>query len=253
MPTGRPAKLPLVLLCVVILLVAFPPAWAAVPFAKHNPDLRVNPATGQEPKGLRRLPEEAQVLDDAEKSQGNYHLITHESERGRIGARNAEVDTSRNLEMVSAALVFHGCPAEGTATGRWWTDSGVPQNRTTAPGQADTGPSWPLQAMLAPDNGTHRGGAANAAEISGALHDVKLGGVETCHSRATDKAIHGTRTEVLLSAPASRRRWKTRQPRSAGGRLSTESKTTSCKTQPRGMTCAGARPPGICIPGPQWS
>jgi hypothetical protein len=85
------------------------------------------------------------------------------------------------------------CPDEGDATDPNQRADNLLKNRTTTPSDGDIDPTVTLATLLAPGSDAERWSAQRAGEITGYVHDVKVGGVESvnCHAkRPQDRDTH---------------------------------------------------------------
>jgi hypothetical protein len=93
---------------------------------------------------------------------------------------------------------FDGCPLEGDATNPDVQELNRLKNRTTLPQPQQIDPAVTLAAILEPGNDRHRWDDRRAAEITGYVVDVKVGGVETVNCRATDPQHRDTDIDLVL-------------------------------------------------------
>jgi hypothetical protein len=77
-------------------------------------------------------------------------------------------------------------------------DLNLLKNRYTAPEPQQIDPGVTLAAMLEPGEDTARWNDRHAAEITGYVWDVKIGGVETVNCHATDPQGRDTHIELVL-------------------------------------------------------
>jgi len=91
-----------------------------------------------------------------------------------------------------------GCPLEGDASSYAVRELNRLKNRTTIPEPQQLDPAVTLAAMLEPGDDRGRWNDHHAAEITGYVWDVKVGGVETVNCRATDPQHRDTHIELVL-------------------------------------------------------
>ena len=72
------------------------------------------------------------------------------------------------------------------------------KNRYTAPTPEQIDHAVTLAAMLVPGNDTGRWKVKYGAEITGYVHDVKVGGVETVNCHAREPQYRDTHIELVL-------------------------------------------------------
>lgn len=92
-----------------------------------------------------------------------------------------------------AQEVFHGCGREGDARLPGVQQQNRLKNRYQAPGSKDFDLRVTLVAMLERGDDESRWDGSRAAEVTGYVHDVKVGGIESanCHARgALDRDTH---------------------------------------------------------------
>ncbi len=94
--------------------------------------------------------------------------------------------------------VFHGCGMEGDAKSAAARELNRLKNRFHAPAPADYDHSVTLAALLAPGNDENRWDDSRAAEITGYVHDVKVGGIESTNCHARDQLNRDTHIELVL-------------------------------------------------------
>ncbi len=97
-----------------------------------------------------------------------------------------------------AQELFHGCGMEGDARSRSVRALNRLKNRFHAPGPADIDSRVSLAAMLEPGDDEHRWDKARAAVITGYVHDVKVGGIESVNCHARDAMNRDTHIELVL-------------------------------------------------------
>jgi hypothetical protein len=93
---------------------------------------------------------------------------------------------------------FDGCPLDGDASSAAVRELNRLKNRYTPPDPQQIDPSVTLAALLEPGDDRGRWSPRRAAEITGYVWDVKIGGVETVNCRATDPAHRDTHIELVL-------------------------------------------------------
>ncbi len=93
--------------------------------------------------------------------------------------------------------VYHGCGMEGDAKAPAERRLDRLKNRYHAPGPKDYDRSVALQTLLAPGNDEDRWDNSRAAEITGYVHDVKVGGIESTNCRARDPLYRDTHIELV--------------------------------------------------------
>jgi hypothetical protein len=91
-----------------------------------------------------------------------------------------------------------GCPMEGDASGPAVRQLNRLKNRFAAPEPQQIDPSVTLAALLEPGDDRARWNDQLAAEITGYVWDVKVGGVETVNCRASDPQHRDTHIELVL-------------------------------------------------------
>jgi hypothetical protein len=91
-----------------------------------------------------------------------------------------------------------GCPLDGDASSAAVRELNRLKNRFTPPDPQQIDPSVTLAVLLEPGDDRGRWSARRAAEITGYVWDVKVGGVETVNCRATDPAHRDTHIELVL-------------------------------------------------------
>ena len=93
---------------------------------------------------------------------------------------------------------YNGCGMEGEASSPTVRELNLLKNRYTAPEPQQIDPRASLAAMLEPGDDRGRWDDRRAAEITGYVWDVKVGGVETVNCRATDPPDRDTHIELVL-------------------------------------------------------
>ena len=91
-----------------------------------------------------------------------------------------------------------GCPIEGDASNPAVRELNRLKNRTAAPDPQEIDPAVTLEALLQPGEDRSRWSNRRAAEITGYVEDVKVGGVETVNCHATDPEHRDTHIELVL-------------------------------------------------------
>lgn len=91
------------------------------------------------------------------------------------------------------------CPPQGSAKGAKTQALNRLKARTTAPTAQDLDPEISLEAMLNEGEDSGRFDATQAAEITGYVVDVMVGGVETANCGAKDAEHRDTHIELALS------------------------------------------------------
>lgn len=91
-----------------------------------------------------------------------------------------------------------GCPLDGDASSAAVRELNRLKNRFTPPDPQQIDPSVTLAVLLEPGDDRGRWSNRRAAEITGYVWDVKVGGVETVNCRATDPAHRDTHIELVL-------------------------------------------------------
>ncbi len=98
-----------------------------------------------------------------------------------------------------AQEVYRSCGMEGDARARAVREMNRLKNRYQPPQTADYDTSVTLAAMVAPGNDENRWSETRAAEITGYVHDVKVGGVESANCHARDPLYRDTHIELVLN------------------------------------------------------
>lgn len=99
----------------------------------------------------------------------------------------------RNLDR------YHSCGLAGDARSQSVRELNRLKNRYTAPAAHQINSSVTLATMLAPGNDVRRWRASYGAIITGYVHDVKVGGVETVNCQARDPKFRDTHIELVLN------------------------------------------------------
>jgi hypothetical protein len=97
-----------------------------------------------------------------------------------------------------ALETFNGCGMEGDAANPSVRGLNLLKNRYTVPEPQQLDPDVTLAAMLEPGDDRGRWNDQHAAEITGYVWDVKVGGVETVNCHATDPHDRDTHIELVL-------------------------------------------------------
>jgi len=94
---------------------------------------------------------------------------------------------------------YNGCGLEGDAKRMDVRDLNTHKNRYDLPDSSQLDHSITLQAMLAPGNDRDRFSMYKAAEITGYVYDVKVGGDESCNCHARNPEDRDTHIELVVS------------------------------------------------------
>ncbi len=97
-----------------------------------------------------------------------------------------------------AQEVYRSCGMEGDARARTVREMNRLKNRYQPPQTADYDISVTFAAMVAPGDDENRWSETKAAEITGYVHDVKVGGVESANCHARDPLYRDTHIELVL-------------------------------------------------------
>ena len=92
------------------------------------------------------------------------------------------------------------CPPEGMTHAANLQELNRLKNRAVFPEETDFDKTLTLQKMLEPGNDRDRWSTGKAAEVTGYVADVKVGGVETCNCKAKDPDHRDTHIELVLNA-----------------------------------------------------
>lgn len=103
----------------------------------------------------------------------------------------------------NAQDVFRGCGMEGDAKSEKVRELNDLKNRYNFPKAGDFDYSITLAAILQPGYDVGRFSAYKAAQISGYVYDVKVGGVETCNCHEEDKEYRDTHIELVIGPDSS--------------------------------------------------
>jgi hypothetical protein len=106
--------------------------------------------------------------------------------------------TPTRIPPQTALETFNGCGMEGDASSPAVRELNFLKNRYNAPEPQQIDPSVSLAAMLEPGDDRTRWNDHHAAEITGYVWDVKVGGVETVNCRAADPPDRDTHIELVL-------------------------------------------------------
>jgi len=100
---------------------------------------------------------------------------------------------------------FHGCPTAGTARGKDSRQLNRMKNRYLRPMPEDYSRYWiALDSMLKPGDDVRRFTNSQAAEITGYVREVVIGGIESCNCNARDPRYRDTHI-VLAPDPKEKR------------------------------------------------
>jgi hypothetical protein len=105
---------------------------------------------------------------------------------------------STRVPIQPALETFNGCGMEGDASSPAVSELNLLKNRYTSPEPQQIDPRLTLAAMLEPGDDRARWNDHRAAEITGYVWDVKVGGVETVNCRAADPPDRDTHIELVL-------------------------------------------------------
>ena len=92
------------------------------------------------------------------------------------------------------------CPPEGLTHAANLQELNRLKNRAVFPAETDFDKNITLQKMLATGDDHDRWDSDKAAELTGYVADVKVGGVETCNCKAKDPDHRDTHIELVLNA-----------------------------------------------------
>jgi hypothetical protein len=98
---------------------------------------------------------------------------------------------------------YNGCGLEGDAKREDVRELNTHKNKYDFPDSAQIDRSITLQAMLAPGNDRDRFSMGKAAEITGYVNDVKVGGDESCNCHARRPEDRDTHIELVVSPEQS--------------------------------------------------
>jgi hypothetical protein len=88
-------------------------------------------------------------------------------------------------------------PLTGDAVGQTEKQLNVLKNRYQPPQRFDYDPTITIEKILAPGNDTNRFSPTRAAQITGYVASVKVGGIESCNCHAKDPAHRDTHIDVM--------------------------------------------------------
>ncbi len=108
------------------------------------------------------------------------------------------ISVALSYSLANGQEVYHGCRMEGDAKSVSVQHLNLLKNRYHAPAPGDFDRAVTLQAMLVPGYDENRWKDTKAAEIIGYVHDVKVGGVESCNCHAKDPLYRDTHIELVL-------------------------------------------------------
>ena len=100
----------------------------------------------------------------------------------------------------NASNVRKGCPPQGNAKPDSVKALNILKNRVAAPIDADMDAAVTLEAFLQPGDDEDRWDEAKAGELTGLVHDVKVGGIETTNCKATNPEDRDTHIELVIDA-----------------------------------------------------
>lgn len=112
--------------------------------------------------------------------------------------RPATPDTAPTTSQGPSLETLDGCPPEGDASSSAVRELNRLKNRSASPEPQQINSAVTLAALLEPGYDRDRWNDRRAAEITGYVWDVKIGGVETVNCRATDPAHRDTHIELVL-------------------------------------------------------
>jgi len=102
------------------------------------------------------------------------------------------------VAMQPALETFNGCGMEGDASSPAIRELNLLKNRYAVPEPEQIDPRVTLAAILEPGDDRTRWNDHHAAEITGYVSDVKVGGVETVNCHAADPPDRDTHIELVL-------------------------------------------------------
>jgi len=105
---------------------------------------------------------------------------------------------STRVAIQPALETFNGCGMEGDASSLAVRELNLLKNRYTSPEPQQIDPRATLAAMLEPGDDRVRWNDHHAAEITGYVWEVKVGGVETVNCHAADPPERDTHIELVL-------------------------------------------------------
>ncbi len=100
--------------------------------------------------------------------------------------------------QLAAQEIYRSCGVEGDAKEIAARKMNKLKNRYLPPQASDYDKSVTLAAMLAAGNDEKRWSETKAAEITGYVHDVKVGGVESANCNAREPLYRDTHIELVL-------------------------------------------------------
>lgn len=100
--------------------------------------------------------------------------------------------------QAGAQEILHGCGMEGDARSPGVQVLNRLKNRYHAPAAKDIDPRVTLAALLEPGDDMKRWDSSRAANVTGYVHDVKVGGIESTNCHARDAANRDTHIELVL-------------------------------------------------------
>lgn len=95
---------------------------------------------------------------------------------------------------------YNNCGMAGDARRADVRDLNTQKNRYDIPDSTQINYAITMQAILAPGNDRNRFNAGDAAEVTGYVYDVKVGGDESCNCHARDPQYRDTHIELVDSA-----------------------------------------------------
>ena len=95
---------------------------------------------------------------------------------------------------------YHGCGITGDARSASVMELNTEKNRYDFPDSLQIDHRITLQAMLAPGYDRNRFKDGEAAEVTGYVYAVRVGGVESCNCQARDPEYRDTHIELVASA-----------------------------------------------------
>lgn len=99
--------------------------------------------------------------------------------------------------VVYPQKVYNNCGMEGSAKTAKLKQLNRDKNRYNAPKDEDIDDSISLSSILAPGDDEQRYSNTQAAEITGYVIDVKMGGIESCNCKATASQFRDTHIELV--------------------------------------------------------
>lgn len=101
--------------------------------------------------------------------------------------------------VAPAQKTFHGCGMTGNAKVAKVKALNRDKNRYNLPSDDNIDASITLQAILETGDDENRFTNTDAAELTGYVYDVKVGGIETCNCKATESEFRDTHIELLAN------------------------------------------------------